>query len=302
MRLKFADSESFYTTFSSLTEEETAATREMVLSGDEFDGFEVAYSYFDGCIIMRYYSDDAGYHFEAPMPIRDGADVEGAYVAISEYCVGEAIVETVVGIPPEELDYMLRGADRYSLAEDEDGTLAVRIITECMECEFMPETMYDDVYLGEFASSYAPKYEKMLKDANLNCHFGYNILDDIPNGTGMDFIENARAEFERSESITLAATVDENGENVFVGEGVLYAFDGRGKACVSFRVLPEYHRRGIGRKIFSGLLGVAKQIGLKKVVAEVKKENLPSLNLLFGFAEGEEKTDKIVFEFDLGVL
>ncbi len=302
MKLKFVGSESFYASFSSLSEEEIDATREMILSGEGFEGFDVAYSYFDGCLLMRYYSDDAGYHFEAPLPLRDDADVQGAYAAISEYCVAEAIAETVVGIPPEELDLMLRGAERYSLAEDEDGNLAVRIVTECMECEFVPETMYDDVYLGEFASSYAPKYEKLIKDANLNCHFGYNILDDIPNGTGIDFIENARAEFERSESITLAATVDENGENVFVGEGVLYAFDGRGKACVSFRVLPEYHRIGIGRKIFSGLLGVAKQIGLKKVVAEVKKENLPSLNLLLGFAEGEEKTDRIVFEFDLGVL
>ena len=302
MKLKFVNADEFYTTFSSMGDEVAAATREMILSSDEFGDFDVAYSYAYGCIFMRYYSDEAGYHFEAPSPVTDDASVEAAYLAISEYCVSEAITETVVGIPSDEVDLMLRGAERYSSAEDEDGTSAVRIITECMECEFVPELLYEDVYLGEFASSYAEKYEKMLKDANLNCHFGYNVLDDIPNGTGKDFIANAREEFERAESVTLAATIVENGENAFVGEGVIYAFDGRGNACISFRVLPEYHRRGIGRKIFLGLLEIAKDMGLKRIVAEVKKENHPSLGLLSRFATGVDKGDKIAFEFDLRAL
>ena len=302
MKLKFVSAEEFYTTFSSISDEVVEATREMILSSDGFGDFDVAYSYAYGCIFMRYYSDEAGYHFEAPLSVTDDASIEDAYVAISEYCVSEAIAETVVGIPVDELDWMLRGAERYSSAEDEEDTLAVRIITECMECEFVPEVLYEDVYLGEFASSYAPKYEKLIKDANLNCHFGYNVLDDIPDGTGIDFIENARAEFERSESITLAATMLENGENSFVGEGVIYAFDGRGNACISFRVLPEYHGRGIGSKIFSGLIAIARDIGLKRIVAEVKKENTPSLNLLSRFGKGYDKGDKAVFEFDLSQL
>ena len=302
MKLKFVNADDFYSTFSNLSEEEIAASREFTDAESDFDGFEVAYSYSSGCMILRYYSDDAGYHFEAPVPLTDAASVGDAFSAISQYCVSEVIAETVIGIDPDDLEIMLRGAQRYSLAEDEDGSLAVRIITECMNCEFLPEILFDDLYLGEFATSYAEKYEKLLKDVNLNRHFGYNILDDMPDGTGVDFIENARREFENSESMTFAATLAENGENVFVGEGVLYAFDGRGNACLSFRVLPEYHRRGIGKKIFLALLEIAKEIELGKVVAEVKVENKPSLNLLSQFAEGVSDGKKVTFEFSVSAL
>ena len=302
MKLKFVSADEFYRAFSELSLEEESACREFTDAESDFDDFEIAYSYAFGCIILRYYSEEAGYHFEAPIPLVDSADVGKAFVSITEYCVLESIEETVIGISPDELDLMLRGAERYSLAEDEDGSLAVRIITECMECEFLPEVLCEDLYLGEFAASYADKYEELLKNANLNCHFGYNILDDIPNGTGVDFIENARREFENSESMTFAATVFENGENVFVGEGVLYAFDGRGNACVSFRVLPEYHRRGIGSRIFMALLEAAKQIGLKKVIAEVKNENAPSLCLLSKYAKGTKDAEKVTFEFSVSAL
>ena len=234
---------------------------------------------------MRFYADDVGYHFEAPIPISNSADVGKAYEVISEYCVAEAIAETVVGIPPEEKDLMLRGAKRYSEGEDEDGNLAIRIVTECMGCDDLPETMIDDVYLGEFALSYADEYEKLIKNVNLNVHFGYNILDDIPDGDGKAFVENARGEFEKGESMTFAATVlSERGENIFVGEGCLYAFDGRAEASASFRVLPEFHRRGIGTKIFRGLLKIGKDIGLERIKCDIKTENKASLALMERFA------------------
>jgi len=299
MKLKFVDKSVFYSTFVNLTDEELEASREFVDSDYDFGDFEVMYSFFSGCMILRYYSSEAGYHFDAPFPLAENADEAAAFIAISDYCRAEAIPETVVGIDPASLDLMLRGAKKYSLAEDEDGTLAVRIITECMECEFLPETLYDDVYLGEFADSYAEKYEELLKNVNLNCHYGYNILEDMPCGTGRDFIERAREEFERSESMTFAATVYGNGKNVFVGEGTLYGFDGRGKAFAAFRVLPEYHRRGIGKKIFCALMKIANETGLEKVIAEVKPENLTSINLLSKYAAGKEFGEKTVFEFNV---
>lgn len=299
MKLKFVDRNEFYRVFDKLTAEETEAASEFIDSDYDFGDFEVAYSYCSGCMLLRYYSSDAGYHFDAPFPLVEDASEGDAFFAISEYCKTEGIAETVVGIDPSLLDSMLRGAERYSLAEDEDGTLAVRIITECMDTEFLPEALYEDVYLGEFADSYAPKYEELLKNANLNCHFGYNILDDIPNGTGIDFIRNAKEEFERAESMTFAATIYENGKNVFVGEGTLYAFDGRGCASVAFRVLPEFHRRGIGRKIFMALRTIAGDIGLKKIIAEVKTENVASLSLLSKLGEGVDLGDKTVFTFEV---
>lgn len=297
MKLKFVEAERFYDLYNNLTEEEISFSREFIETDYDFGDFEVMYAYHKGCILLRYYSDDAGYHFDAPFPISDFADVPEAFAAISEYCKLEAVPETVVGVEPDWLDCMLRGAKRYSIREDDDGSFAVKIITECADAEFLPEILYDDVYLGEFADSYAKEYERLLKNANLNCHFGYNILDDMPNGTGMDFIKNARNEFENSESMTFAATVMEDGNNVFVGEGALYAFDGRGGASVAFRVLPEFHGRGIGKKIFLGLMKISKCIGLERLTAEVKKQNEPSLRLLSKFGSGEICGETVRFVF-----
>lgn len=298
MKLKFVERNEFYSTFS-LTSQEAELASDFIEADYVFGDFEVLCSYYAGCMIIRYYSDDVGYHFEAPFPLSTDACEADAFVAISEYCKAEAIPETVIGIAPALLDAMLRGAKRYSASEDEDGTYAVRIVTECMECEFLPEALCEDLYLGEFADCYADKYEELLKNENLNCHFGYNILDDIPNGTGMDFIKSAREEFERAESMTFAATIYESGRNVFVGEGTLYAFDGRGSACASFRVLPEFHRRGIGTKIFKALMNIAKDIGLERLIAEVKPENKASLALLSALGEPVDLGEKIRFVFEV---
>ncbi|MBQ9070880.1 MAG: GNAT family N-acetyltransferase [Clostridia bacterium] len=300
MELKFLDRNLFHLYYSCISEGEIDLSREYIDSDFDFGDFEVKFGYSSGCLIMRYYSDEAGYHFDAPFPLSDNADVAGAFFAISEYCKREGIAETVVGVYEEWRDLMLRGAEDYYEAEDEDGTYLIRIYTECMRAEELPEVMVDNVYLGEFAMKYADSYEKMLKDANLNCHFGYNILDDIPNGNGEDFINSARREFESGEAMTFAATVFENGENVFVGEGCLYAFDGRGACEASFRVLPERQRQGIGSKIFAGLLKIAKQVGLRKVICEVKTENVPSLNLMKKYAAPTETLkEKVLFEFVL---
>ena len=176
MKLKFVGKNEFYSVFSYISDEEKEYASDFVDTDYDFGDFEVKYSYCCGCIILRYFSPDAGYHFDAPFPISGSCDEAAAFIAISEYCKAEAIPETVVGIEPDSLDLMLRGAEKYSLCEDEDGTLAVRIITECMECEYLPEVLYDDVYLGEFADSYADKYEEIIKNANLNCHIPLSNL------------------------------------------------------------------------------------------------------------------------------
>ena len=283
--IKFCDFSDFFNEYQSLTEEEAEILSEYLSDDGCFDDCEVKASYYRGCLIIRFYSDGAGYHFEAPIEITECADVSAAFVAISEYCVAEAIPETVVGIPPEYKDMMLRGALRYEEGEDEDGTSAIRILTECMLEEDLPEIMVDDVYLGEFAFAYAGKYEELLKNVNLNKHFGYNILDDMPDGNGIDFINSAREEFERGESMTFAATVlSENGENIFVGEGCLFAFNGRGEVSLAFRVLPEWHRRGIGTKIFVGLIKISRRLGLTAAKCEIKKENLASVALVSKYA------------------
>lgn len=299
--LKFLPAEEFLKMLSVSNKNESDLVYEYVDTDYDFGDFDVRYSYFSGNLIIRFYSDEVGYHFEAPIRLTDNADVRGAYVKISEYCRLEAIPEIIVGIPSDERELVLRGAEHYNQGEDNDGTYAIEILTECMLCDELPECLFGDVYLGEFAESYADEYAKLVKNVNLNKHFGYNITDDLPDGSGIDFIKFVRDEFETGESMTFAATVlSDSSENVFVGEGVLYAFDGRGGASVSFRVLPDYHRRGIGRKIFLGLVKIADSLGLKTLYAGVMKENLASAALLTPFSSSScEDEEKINYSFDV---
>ena len=127
------------------------------------------------------------------------------------------------------------------------------------------------------------------------------MLDDVPSGKGEDLIDFVRNEFENGRSMTFAATVlSPEGENVFVGEGALYAFDGRSAASVCFRVLPEYHRRGYGRSILKGLCEIAKGFGITRLIGEVMEENLPSNSLMRSVAtESFTSFGKITYYVDL---
>ena len=300
MKIKFVDFENYFSEFS-LNDEEKKNAEDFIYSDNDFSGTEVKASYSSGCFIFRYFSHDTGYYFSAPYPLSDFANIIEAYKSISEYCRLETVREIIVDIPKEEIELALRGAEHYELQTDEDDMSMVAIDTECMLLEEIPEVMIDDIYLGEFAFLYADEYEKMLKNENLNLHYGYNIMEDIPDADGTVMIENLKLEFENRESITLAATVlSDVGENVFVGEGVIFGFDGRSGAYAAFRVLPEWQRQGIGRKIFSGLLKIAKEIGLKKLFAEIKEENIASLALMNSFKSADEFLNGVyLYEFSL---
>lgn len=284
--ISFVTAEKFFDAYPALSEAEANVALEYVSDDCDFGEFEVCFAYCHGALMLKYYSEDAGYHFEAPIALSEKCDYSLAYMEISEYCKMQGVPEIVVGVPREHKDMMLRGAKKYEFAEDDDGSLVIEVFTECMLSEELPEILWDDVYLGEFAMSYASEYEKLVKNVNLNRYFGYNLTDDIPNGSGVDFINFVRSEFDKSESMTFAATVmTDGGDNLFVGEGTLYAFDGRAGASLSFRVIPKHHGRGFGKKIFMALCGIASKIGVDTLFAEVMKDNAPSLRILSEYSE-----------------
>lgn len=76
---------------------------------------------------------------------------------------------------------------------------------------------------------------------------------------------------------------------------------------IGYRFLPKYWRKGYGKEILEGLILYAKTLGLKKLIAEVVKENIGSLELLkkFNFNIIKEqyckntKLPEFVMELDL---
>lgn len=293
MKLKFVYASEFLSEYPRLTEEEREASVEFLSSAD--GDREITFAYASGTVILRYFDTGEGYFFSAPYALSDSFDLEEAYSAISEYCRREEIPELIVDVLEEELPLALRGAIEYDTYENEEGTYTVRIYKPTELCDELPEVLSGEVYLGEFADKYADDYEKLIKNVNLNRYFGYNLTDDMPNGKGIDYINMVREDFEKSRSMTFAATVlSPSSDNVFVGEGTLYGFDGRGSARVSFRVLPEYHGKGYGTSILEGLIAIAKELSVKRIIGEVMADNSPSLALMSRFAEGNAADGDII--------
>ena len=278
------------------------------LSFEGMDDFlattEIFVSISHGCLLFRLFSEETGYYFWPAAEVSADADIEGAYRAIASYCTLEAIREVYVDIPKEHLDAVIgeRGHVRTEDVSDGEGEyFAVTVENECTLLEEIPEAEYGRIYLGEFALAYAGDYEKLVTDRRLNRYFGYSLTDDIPNGTGADFIAAVREEFDRRESVTLAATtLSPDGENIFVGEGVLYAFLGDGTASLSFRLLPEYHGQGLGTELCLALCKLAKDIGLCRLRGEVLSENAASLAVMRRCGFGEiSSAERVAFELNL---
>src|SRR6516165_692948 len=73
--------------------------------------------------------------------------------------------------------------------------------------------------------------------------------------------------------IALVASVEEDGRPVIAG-GARYVVVAPGKAEVAFAVIDQYHGRGIGAALMRHLVAIAREAGLRQLVAEVLPENI----------------------------
>lgn len=118
-------------------------------------------------------------------------------------------------------------------------------------------------------------YERLCRDDEHNRLFEYYLTEPMhsaqkPAGY---YFEKAKKAFEKKTSLSLALRL--NGR--FIGEAILFVFDGRGNAKLGWRLLTEYCNRGYGAAAFKlagdyGLYG----IGLSKITAYCHKENAAS--------------------------
>jgi len=84
--------------------------------------------------------------------------------------------------------------------------------------------------------------------------------------------------------VALVAELDENGRRVIVGGG-RYIMVQPAQAEMAFTVIDAYQGKGIGSVLMGHLIAIARDGGLKELIAEVLPENAPMLKLFsrFGF-------------------
>ena len=78
--------------------------------------------------------------------------------------------------------------------------------------------------------------------------------------------------------VALVAIAEENGNHVIIGGG-RYVVSKPGKAELAFAVIDQYQGQGIGTALASHLIAIAREAGLKELVADVLPENTSMLKV-----------------------
>src|SRR5215472_6938792 len=79
-------------------------------------------------------------------------------------------------------------------------------------------------------------------------------------------------------ALVAVAVVDESGRRVIAGGG-RYIVVEPGKAEVAFAVVDQYQGQGLGAALMHHLAAIAREAGLKELIAEVLPENVPMLKV-----------------------
>ena len=95
--------------------------------------------------------------------------------------------------------------------------------------------------------------------------------------------------------VALVAVVEEAGGPVIVG-GARYIVGQPGQAEVAFVVVDEYQGQGIGAALMRHLAAIARNSGLRELIAEVLPDNTPMLKVFekSGFSSARKRTPEVV--------
>jgi GNAT superfamily N-acetyltransferase len=78
--------------------------------------------------------------------------------------------------------------------------------------------------------------------------------------------------------VALVATLEEDGRSVIIGGG-RYIVVQPGKAEVAFVVVDQYQGQGVGAALMQHLATMARDAGLKELIAEVLADNISMLKV-----------------------
>lgn len=267
------------------------------LSESVFEDMEIAFAYDREVVYARIY-DGERYVFPLPFMLTEDADAEGACITLAEYSVREMIPLIITDVPREELEFLSSvflhmDACTY---EDDDDTFFVKVNNECDMLEHVPSIQLDGITLDALCEADKEKYAELCRDRELNKFWGYDADVDNPDKDAQFYLDVVQRELDEGVAVTLA--VREGGE--LVGEATVYGFDYRGGASIAVRVLREYHSRGIGSRATRALIELAKDMGLKRLNAEILNENVGSIKMTSKLMELVKHTEsKHIFALSL---
>jgi RimJ/RimL family protein N-acetyltransferase len=95
--------------------------------------------------------------------------------------------------------------------------------------------------------------------------------------------------------VALVVVANENGKQAIVGAG-RYVVVEPGRAEVAFAVIDEYQGQGIGATLMRDLAAIARQVGLRELIAEVLADNASMLKVFekSGLKMGVKREGRVV--------
>ena len=250
---------------------------DIIEEGEEVD---IAVAFSHACFLTRRCFDHT-YEFSYPMSLYDEADPDGALDALEEYGRRCELPLIYCDLTREECDalkarYRFIREESFDISEEgESEELIFRLCVEneCTLLDSIPTLSDGDVVLRALCEEDVTSYAHLCRDEEILAVWGYDYRDSTPELADRDFYLMATEEFQAGISIPFAVCAADR----FIGEVVLYAFDGKGGAEFSLRILKGYRRCGYGARALSLLFDFCENIlALRHVDGVCLKENAPS--------------------------
>ncbi len=249
---------------------------EIIESFSEFSQeCDFAFCRFEDFLSVRIF-DREMYAFVYPIPLCDGASEENFLLEIGKYALKEEIPLIFCDIPAECVSTFEECFRFTELTDDGCGSYTGRVLSELSRAVDIPEISDGVLTLSPLKEEDIPLLAKLSRDSELNKYWGYDYREDIEDASDAYFYNTACSAAEDGTALTLAVRLGD----IFIGEGTIWGFDLHGGASVAFRIFPEFHKRGFGKRTFQLLLKLGSEIGLLQLCASVMCENLPSKKIL----------------------
>ena len=240
------------------------------------DDVSLAVSVDCGCVLLRVF-DMGRYYFPFPYEILDGCDLKGAIKNVATYAMREEIPLVFTDTPPECLvylsDFRHMNLDRE---RSDEPSYRVSVKTECDLLDEPPALEYGGLSFMPLSREDESDYAMLSRDENILKFWGYDYRNDAPLAPDSYFIDTAL--YERECGISLSYAIRKDGR--FIGESVIYGFDGMGGAEIAVRIRSDLQGRGFGSVATLATVELCKMIGLSTVRTVIFKDNERSVKMV----------------------
>jgi RimJ/RimL family protein N-acetyltransferase len=139
----------------------------------------------------------------------------------------------------------------------------------------IPGLQTERLFLDAIKSADAEEYYRLAADAERNKYWGYDYADDLDGELYTEyFYETAAKDFADGACLNFAVRLG----GKFIGETVLFDFDGKGECKLGVRIFAEYGGKGYGSEAFNETMRFAfYTLGIMKINSSCYKLNKPSV-------------------------